>query len=339
MPTEYIHINSALSTSTSSRVQVNLPAPMMHASSVSCVSASMPNDFFNVREGYNVFSLIVYRAVTGSNDFKQFDYTVPQGQYTIGGLVDTLNTLMGNNKPILPGSVADLTVVLSVLASGFITIQTNGVDSASTRRFVVLYSKDYWTSIARRLGFQMSQVVDTSTPSLIRNLGAGVVFTEDGGATYEALSLSDPFSYDILKVSSDPNTNIGTSDGVGFEAIGTRVVLRSSLVRDAYATTGYGGLQRSDILQEIPIDVGPHSYIHHRGYNKQALVHALDGRPITSFWVELCDEWGEPFGPRDFKHFSCILHFELEVDQASEAAHREQTLLTMDQQFRARHRC
>ena len=340
MPTEYIHVDSARSTSTSSRVSVSLPAPLMHASSVSCVSFSAPNDFANVREGNNVFSLLIYKAVPGANAFAQFDYTVTPGQYTIEDLVTKLNELMAANKPQPPASTSQVTVVLTILANGFLSLQTSGTLTTDSTKLILITTphNGYYKSIAHRLGFSRFQVTEAAFPEQVRDSGSGLEWTDDG-ETWTLLVDAAPKQFQVFTVSTDPATNTATSEGVGFEAIGPKVVLRSSLVRDAFQNQSHGSVERTDILQEVPIDVGPLSFIHHRGYNRQALVHALDGRAITSFWIELCDQHGVPFADKEFKHFSLCLQFELEVDQASEAAHREQTLLAMDQQFRARHRC
>jgi len=340
MPTEYVHIDSIDSASTSSRVQVSLPAPLMHATSVSCVSFSAPNEFHNVRDGYNTFSLLVYKAVPSSNAYAQFDYTIPPGMYTVGEIVEALNLLMATTKPVPAGSTSEVTCTLSLLANGLVSLQTNGTRTTATIKYILMYCPvgGYYQSLANRLGFSRFQVTSLNIAEHVRDSGSGVEWTDDG-ETWTLLADAEPKLFQLFTVSSETETNTATSDSVGFEAIGPQVMLRSSLVRDAYKTKSHGSVTRSDILQVIPIDVGPLSYIHHRGYNKQALVHSLDGRPITTFWVELCDQWGVPFGDQEFKQFSLILQFDTEVDQAVEAAHREQALLAMDQQFRSRHRC
>jgi hypothetical protein len=342
MPTEYVHIDASHhQPENGSQIRVDLPAPLLHATSVSCVSFSAPNDFFNVREPYNVFRLLIYKAVADSNAYAQFDYVVPPGLYAIGELVEKLNTLMAANKPQAAGSTSQVTVSLSVLASGKVTIQTAGTTNPAKAILIYVPVGEFMQSLANRLGFSYYQVTQSDLPEQVRDSGSGLEWTEDY-QTWTLLTDKSPRMYKIFNVTDQPATNTATSDSVGFEAIGSRVLLRSSLVRDAYRTVAGReplGVERSNVLQEIPIDVGPLSYIHHRGYNKQALQHSLDGRPITSFWVELCDESGNAFQPGDYKHYSLTLQFDTEVDQAAEAAHREQTLLAMDQQFRSRHRC
>jgi hypothetical protein len=300
-----------------SEIQVNLSSPILHAKSVRCVAFSSPNEFYNVLEGNNSITIVVYNL--NNNTSTQASYTIPPALYSIDDLIAKLNIEFQT-------PVSSTTAVLTRLSSGKVQIQMTHATNQN-KRAIIYYpnigktNDPFFQSIIYRLGFGRSQISDDNAPQLIQGDGNSppnalidTVHTE--GQVQETTFTADPYNFLIWTVTST-NVVLNTKEGhyIGYESLCSHLFLTSDLVRDFHSTVKDSAndlvfTTQRNILQKIDVNVNIHSYIHYRSSLTESFTHSLSGQPITHFTISLTDDHHNLFEGASFKNFSCILMFE-----------------------------
>ena len=337
MPYTYLSIDSRHSKyhETASEMTVNLSAPILHAKSVRLVAFSQANEYYNVYTGSNTITFKGYRLTDNVTD--TLTITVPPGLYSITDLVTEIN----NQTPTL----FSISLSFAHLASGKVAITATSASSPAKRMTLFApRSKDFYSSLAYRLGFAREQVTDSFANNLIQGPTGSVTINYKGVTVPEA-DWDETALFAIWRPSSTVATDqVRTGNFIGFESRCPNVYIHSDLVRDFHTTLHdeANDMQlttQQNVLQKVDIDVGIYSYVHYRSSLTEAFTHSLSGQTITSFKISLRDDQHQLFEARTYKPWSCVLVFET-VDDAAAIRINEQVISDNQRRmFLAEHRC
>ena len=157
-------------------LDLEFPEPLHHVHEIALQSATIPNEFFNVRQGQN--DLTIAWNTFDNSQSRAFTLTVPPGLYTLDKLCDALNVAAEAEKsqlrydPTASGQVGiQFSRVTSTLATNYKVTKiesvyqyggiTNGDNNAQTYYCLVHVATPqapFETSIAARLGFTRHDV-------------------------------------------------------------------------------------------------------------------------------------------------------------------------------------
>ena len=323
---EYIHINSAdrKNHETSSRMTIQLSKPIYNAHTVKVMSFTCANEFFNVSEGNNQLSIIVYPFEMGIVvEVPEFvTIQIPPGLYTIAELCEILNanistiTLMQLPNTEFKFSQIENKVQLEITQLPD-PLQEGRVESI---RAVIYYQKhdpNFYTSILHRLGFSRTQVCDDAMIHFRSNAQVNIeAYTPTGEWVPEAKA---PYLvWDGIDIVAHE------SGYFGFESHPYVYLKSDELVkhctRSIKNSDGSTCTAHTNILQSIPIAVNLFNWIHYFG-NDAVLSHTLDGRTIQDFDIGLTNNNHNYFPSSHFKDFAVELMFETldDADQNKKA--------------------
>lgn len=341
MPFEYVCVDSRHcsyhDSQKGSEMSVNLSSPLLHAKSVRMVGFSQANEYWNVITGANTLTFKAYRL--SDNVSETLPITVPPGLYSMTALVDVLNDLVPS--PAFFG----IDIVFTYLASGKVSITATSTTSPAKR--MILYhprSRDFYNSIAYRLGFAREQVSDSNANNLIQGPLGSATINYKGVSVLEA-EWDETAFFAIWKTSSSiSDDQIRTGNFIGFESRCPTLYVHSDLVRDFHTTIHDEAndmplTTQQNVLQQIDVNVNIHSYLHYRSSLTEAFVHSLSGQPITSFKISLRDDQHRLFEPRSYKPWSVILVFETVDDEAAIRINEQVISDNQKRRFLAEHRC
>ena len=339
MPYEYVSIDSRHSQyhEGSSEMTVNLSAPILHAKSVRMVGFSQANEFWNIVTGANTLILKAYRLTDNVTD--SLTITVPPGLYSISDLVDTINNSLSSP------AFFSIDLVFAYLANGKVSITATSATSPAKR--MILYhprSKDFYNSVAYRLGFAREQVSDSFANNLIQGPSGSVTINYKGVVVPEA-DWDETALFSIWRPSSSIAADqVRTGNFIGFESRCPTLYVHSDLVRDFHTTIHdeANDMQlttQQNVLQKVDVNVGIYSYLHYRSSLTEAFVHSLSGQPITSFKISLRDDQHQLFEPRSYKPWSVILVFETVDDEAAIRINEQVISDNQRRRFLAEHGC
>jgi hypothetical protein len=263
--------------------------------------------------------------------------TVPPGLYSITDLVTEIN----NQTP----TFFSISLSFAQLASGKVTITATSASSPA-KRMILFHprSKDFYNSLAYRLGFAREQVSDSFANNLIQGPTGSVTINYKGVSVPEA-DWDETALFAIWRPSSAVAADqVRTSNFIGFESRCPNVYIHSDLVRDFHTTMHdeVNDMQltsQQNVLQKIDLDVGIYSYIHYRSSLTEAFTHSLSGQTITSFKISLRDDQHQLFDARTYKPWSCVLVFETVDDQAAIRINEQVISDNQRRMFLAEHRC
>lgn len=338
---EYLYIDSKhrKSHEVKSEMVVNLSSPILHAKSVRCIALSAANEFFNVFEGANTITFIMYKISTPP-DSKT--YTIPPGLYTIVDLIAKINSL------ILADPVPSTSITLSLLAGGKVNIQATHATSQTKRMIIYHPLRGFTKSIIHRLGFSHNQVSKYANSDLITIASTVATYNlplKSGGSILTEADFEANPIFTVWKpttaVTSAQN-KVGTH--IGYEARCSHLFLKSNLIRDFHCTIydDFSDLSlttQQNIMQKIDINVNIYSWIHYRSSLTESFVHQLSGQPINHFTIQLCDDEHNVFDESNFKNFSCILMFETHDDLDSRKINERVIEANQQKIFLANHNC
>jgi len=337
MPYEYVSIDSRHSQyhETASEMTVNLSAPILHAKSVRLVGFSQANEYYNVVTGSNTLIFKGYRLTDNVTD--SITITVEPGLYSITDLVAAINA----QTP----TFFSISLSFAQLASGKVTITATSASSPG-KRMILFHprSKDFYNSLAYRLGFAREQVSDSFANNLIQGPTGSVTINYKGVSTPEA-SWDETALFAIWRPSSSTAADqVRTGNFIGFESRCPNVYIHSDLVRDFHTTMHDEAndmqlTSQQNVLQKIDINVGIYSYLHYRSSLTEAFVHSLSGQAITSFKISLRDDQHQLFTAKTYKPWSCILVFETVDDEAAIRINEQIISDNQRRRFLAEHRC
>jgi hypothetical protein len=358
---EYVFIDSADTHSTNdsgSSVDIKLTRPINNATSVEVVSATMKNDFFNVREGENAFGIMfkaqdddgtptpnilsLYELVNVtaminpmddshliqdalSHHINNGDYGtilpiyVTPGVYTIDTLCDRLTTLITADQ-FHPALNPGTTAAGNGLI--FTTMADQGYKTVVSRAFDASFdvgSKD----IAIQLVTYASNAREYRNSILDR---MGFQYAEQAIPMEYAKQMLD------IPMIDDNSAMISTVGLVGAKAYHenhSHMFLTSNLVNGdiqrTYTTNTPGGLgytRQSEILQVIQVDANMYNYIHFQSNGHNALKHMIHtGRSISTFNLTLTDENGRKFEDGTHHPFQVVIRFEVADSEGDKLSH------------------
>lgn len=317
MGVEYISVNSAARAEheTTSRIHVELQKPIQKATSVQVVGFSTANEFYNIQNGNNTLTILVYQI-----GVQMFSFTIElePGFYTGEEMINEINrqlTVHGQGVSAANPGVGLVTIQFELLAN--LRTQISMSAGSTPMKRVVLYvpseqvSKD---SLAKRLGFTKDQVSWTNTPDLFR-LNNGVV---------EMLNRSGRYLYYIPETEIDNclifqpgNTSNRVFKGshISFETH-PYIYIESDLsssVRSCFNRDDVKIVHSVPVLQRVDINVNRHSWVAYAS-NFDNLVHPLDGKTISNFYVQITNPDHQPFLIHESKDYVVLLKFETHDD-------------------------
>jgi hypothetical protein len=327
-------------TDTSGKYTVHLNEPIVNAHEVSLLSMSVPNDFFNVREGANtiIFTEIDNRTGNGAN-FNSIPVVIPVGAYTLNKLVEEINKQIeiGTEHVGSPFSgriILEMTQIVpadGIVVSGTIVhprvdtvkmvrmslLKFSGFAASANRYYYLSHptdssgqqNGDYRNSILHRLGFTQAQVpvLEFYYPNIESHTIVNQIVMD---RVYE-----DQFMAFSMNVSGRANNDSPKfANYAGHESY-DNLRINCNLVGKGMQTTvrGFNGnaeTRRNDILAIVPMIAGPGSLNTYNRPNKGHMIQHMQSRaPITSLTISLTDDNGHLFKPYEHSDFVVVLEF------------------------------
>jgi len=330
-----------------SEIKIRLDHPIENATSVQMMSFSTPNNMHNVRGHNDRFECMLYNLSLASPSIERRSYQIQPGLYTITELVDSLNAAASAN-PFGTAASPTLTPVFSLSSTNKVSINCSSTGTG-IRRFV-LFSSNFWNSIAHRLGFSENQTftyefdsksadefynsVPVGQNYMIRLIGSSVIINSMNETGWRLNK--HPL---VWKCDGVGETLSGSS--IGFESY-MYLLMKCSLVshdfESIYRQADGVVMSRSDnIIQKIDTNVPLFSYLHWGGGTVEPFVHKLSGKTIQSFSLELTDDTGQAFLIDEAKHWNAVLRFEI-ADENNQFI-RDTYLLNQNLRYKASHNC
>lgn len=328
------------STDTSGKYTVQLNEPIVNAHEVSLLSMSVPNDFFNVREGANtiIFTEINNESGSGAN-FNSIPIVIPVGSYTLNKLVEEVNNQIRSGtdyvgSPFTGRILLDMTKTVSadgVVVPGTIVhprvdtvkmvrmslLKFSGFEAYGNRYYYLSHptdssgqqNGDYRNSILHRLGFTQAQVpvLEFYYPNIeSHTIVNQIVIDRVDEDHFMAFSMNVTGGAD-----SDSSKYANYAGHESYD----NLRINCNLVGKGMQTTvrGFNGnaeTRRNDILAIVPMIAGPGSLNTYNRPNKGHMIQHMQSRaPITSITISLTDDNGHLFKPYEHSDFVVILEF------------------------------
>lgn len=323
----------------SGKYTVHLNEPIVNAHEVSLLSMSVPNDFFNVREGANT---IIFTEINNSSggsgaNFNSIPVVIPVGSYTLNKLVEEVNEQIRLATDYVGSSftgriLLEMTKIVpadGIVVSGTIVhprvdtvkmvrmslLKFSGFASFTNRYYYLSHptnsngqeNGDYRNSILHRLGFTQAQVPVLDYPNIESHTIVNQIVMD--------MVHDDHFMAFSMNVTGDDDYDSPKfANYAGHESY-DNLRINCNLVGKGMQTTvrGFNGnaeTRRDDILAIVPMIAGPGSLNTYNRPNKGHMIQHMQSRaPITSITISLTDDNGHLFKPYEHSDFVVVLEF------------------------------
>jgi hypothetical protein len=346
-------------------VDIEFPEPLQHVHEIALQTLTVPNEFFNVREGQNTLTL----AWCSFDDqyTHAFDITVEPGLYTLDKLCDALTSAADTNYirgrlhhgPILQTDVGiEFTRTTSLKATNYDVTQIRNVfeetQEPNNRAYYAIVhvstpQSPFATSIAARLGFTRSDIFTVYekpiNTGVISNANWTNAPTNFNYATLSAMRARGNTSVFESHTSSVPaGEEITTSMLSGTETYDA-VLLHCDLLSNSTLITGHldngthpqpATISRTDVLAVIPNNANIGSSIVFIRPSEHYGGHAINQqRPITKMRLWLTDTANKPFRHYEVPDWVAVLDFTI-VEHVPDIM-RQVAQLNQNKAFKSRH--
>ena len=337
MGIQYVHLDSRnrMPDQATSRMHVNLSAPIPKCVSMEVSSFSVANEFYNCVDGNN--DLVIITQNNQQTALLISVYTVTPGFFTIDEIIADIQEQIDAEGGVLNQDPATRLVISHDSITDKVVFSFNG----SNRYRAAIYSPNtdnFFNSVAHRLGFSRQQVIDYHKGPLFSVVDgqASAVSTQLGSVG--SFIPENLVSWDFAIVASATNNKLIASH-LGFETY-SHLFICSNLT-DNFQTNirsdRNSSTMSTSILDKINISVNRASWIHYSSPNSGALVHSLGGRTINSFWVSLNDSQNHEFGADHYKDYSLTLKFTTKDDK--EEINEASVQALHDMMFKLKYNC
>ena len=351
---EYVYVDSKDRKyhETKSEIEVTLSEPILHPKSVRLVSMSVANEFHNVIDSNQSFSVRLYNVANNTKTPIK-NYVIPAGLYSLLELITTLNSSFQDDK--VTDGAAETTLTLTLLANGKVSLNIVGDGVNNHKRAILYYPRDgqYSNSIVNRLGFGRAQVFDDADiegSNLLTGDGATPPVVTVNYKNAKGIVTSTPevsWTGALVWVSSTTDVALNTRTGgfIGYESRCAHLFVKSDLVHDFHSTYRDNGTdqvftKKDNILQKIQNNVNIYSYLHYRSALNEAFIHELSGtKPIGHFKISLTDDLGNLLEEGSFRDFSCVLLFETHENIATMRMNEQVIEQSQKNIFLSNHNC
>lgn len=352
-------------------LDLEFPEPLHHVHEIALQSATIPNEFFNVREGQNTLTFGWITLDTPATQSNAFTVEVSPGLYTLDKLCDALNNALALKTDELLHTPVDsvegirLSRPDSVFATDYVVTQITQVEQATgfdgtpnlnNRAYYALVhvatpQAPFATSLAARLGFTRHDVFVVYEPprtAVDGNLRTWVNRPDSFDlATLDDMILRGTTS--VFEHNTDApgfilGANTTSSMLSGSESYDNILLhcdlLSNSTLITSHLDTGHqpalATIQRSDILAVIPNNANIGSNIVFVRPSEHYGGHAVNQhRPITKMRLWITDAAGKPFKQYEMPDYVAVLEFTI-VEHVPDIM-RQVAQLNQNKAFQSRH--
>ena len=356
-------------------LDLEFPEPLHHVHEIALQSATIPNEFFNVREGQN--NLTIAWNTFDNGQSRAFTLTVAPGLYTLDKLCDALNiqavaAAVAGHLRWDPGQAVGIQFSrqTSLFATDYKVTQITNVyqklqiavgDNSARTHYCLVHvatpQAPFETSIAARLGFTRHDV-------FIVHESPRVTGTVDGSPDSNWVNAPSEFNFtelsemeargntSVFQTSLAFNTNPVTSNAAfitsksmlsGSETY-SNILLHCDLLSNSTLVTTHldtsnqpnTTIQRSDVLAVIPNNANIGANIVFVRPSEHYGGHAVNQhRPITKLRLWLSDAAGKPFKQFEMPDYIAVLEFTV-VEHVPDIM-RQVAQLNQNKAFQSRH--
>lgn len=356
-------------------LDVEFPEPLHHVHEVALQSATIPNEFFNVRQGQNTLTIGWITQDTPATQSNAFTVEVAPGLYTLDKLCDKLNDAIKlvDQAELLwaptanSGNGIKFERLDSSFATDFKVTQISSVeqkllggasqptDTPDNRAYYAIVhvatpQAPFATSLAARLGFTRHDVFIVHESPRI-SINSGLKTWTNMPDTFNLANLDDMrlrgntsvFEHHTNSASFTTGDNITASMLSGTESydnifLHCDLLSNSTLVTSQLDTSNQAitTIQRSDVLAVIPNNANIGSNILFVRPSEHYGGHATNQhRPITKMRLWLTDSVGKPFRQYEMPDYVAVLEFTV-VEHVPDIM-RQVAQLNQNKAFQSRH--
>lgn len=349
-------------------LDLEFPEPLQHVHEIALQTVSVPNEFFNVREGQNTLTL-AWNTFDNSES-RAFTLTVTPGLYTLDKLCDTLTILADNQNitsslhhpPVNQNQGIVFDRVQSSKATNYDVTEIKNVHEATVvagsndRRayysivHVATPQSPFATSIAARLGFTRNDVFTVyESPRVTGTVGVDSQWV-NAPAKFDFTTLDEMHtrgntsvfeSHTNLTAEGDEKTTSMMSGTETYDAILLHCdLLSNSTLITSHLDTGIysqpATINRTDVLAVIPNNANIGSSIVFIRPSEHYGGHAINQhRPITKMRLWLTDTANKPFRHYEVPDWVAVLEFTI-VEHVPDIM-RQVAQLNQNKSFQSRH--
>ena len=352
-------------------LDVDFPEPLHHVHEIALQSATIPNEFFNVREGQN--DLTIAWTTFDHSQSRAFTLTVAPGLYTLDKLCDALNVqataaAVANNLRWHPGigsesdgiqfsrptsSIASnysVTQITNIYQKTGITAGDQGAQTYYCLVHVATPQAPFETSIAARLGFTRHDVfIIHESPQVTGTVATNDSEWTNSPAEFNFTELDEMYTRGNTSVfrthlNIDTNGAQTTTSMLSGSETYSNILLHCDLLSNSTLVTSHldtrnqsiTTIQRSDVLAVIPNNANIGASIVFVRPSEHYGGHAVNQhRPITKMRLWLTDPAGKPFKQYEMPDYVAVLEFTV-VEHVPDIM-RQVAQLNQNKAFQSRH--